>query len=73
MPTNTIIDKKLLTGGVLFGAGWGIGGMCPGPAICNLAAYPLNPVNLAFFAAMLAGLYIESLPQVRKAFESKTD
>eukprot|EP01030_Chromulinospumella_sphaerica_P017919 gene17919-17764_t len=33
LPTHTQIDKKLLLGAVLFGAGWGIGGFCPGPAV----------------------------------------
>lgn len=36
LPTNTKIDMKLLLGGVLFGMGWGISGMCPGPAVANL-------------------------------------
>jgi len=33
VPTNTVIDWKLVTGACIFGAGWGIGGLCPGPAI----------------------------------------
>ena len=33
IPNNKTIDKKLVAGGVLFGAGWGLGGICPGPAI----------------------------------------
>lgn len=33
VPTNTNVDKKLIVGGALFGAGWGLGGICPGPAV----------------------------------------
>lgn len=36
IPTNKTIDLKLVSGGVLFGIGWGLGGMCPGPVFCNL-------------------------------------
>ena len=35
IPKNNKLDKKLLTGGVLFGAGWGLAGLCPGPAIVS--------------------------------------
>ena len=54
--TNTTIDAKLILGGVLFGAGWGLSGMCPGPGLINLAT-PVGflPV-LAFNAAMAAAL-----------------
>eukprot|EP00227_Mantoniella_beaufortii_P010317 CAMPEP_0197592532 /NCGR_PEP_ID=MMETSP1326-20131121/15142_1 /TAXON_ID=1155430 /ORGANISM="Genus nov. species nov., Strain RCC2288" /LENGTH=341 /DNA_ID=CAMNT_0043158237 /DNA_START=104 /DNA_END=1129 /DNA_ORIENTATION=- len=34
------IDRKLLVGGVMFGAGWGLAGFCPGPAIVSMAARP---------------------------------
>lgn len=32
LPTNTQIDMKLILGASIFGIGWGIGGLCPGPA-----------------------------------------
>lgn len=35
VPTASVIDKKLLTGGLLFGAGWGLTGLCPGPAVVS--------------------------------------
>jgi len=56
-PASTAIDPKLLVGGAVFGAGWGIGGMCPGPALVALAV-PSAP-TLAFVAAMLAGMALE--------------
>lgn len=37
LPTKTKIDYKLILGSALFGIGWGIAGICPGPAIANLA------------------------------------
>lgn len=55
-PTSTVIDRKLLLGGVLFGIGWGIGGMCPGPAIVA-AASGFGPA-LIFIVAMLAGMLV---------------
>ena len=33
IPTNTVIDKQLIIGSMIFGLGWGIGGLCPGPAM----------------------------------------
>lgn len=59
LPTNTHIDKKLLLGAVLFGAGWGIGGFCPGPAV--VAAASLSTDGLIFIAAMLVGMFVFSV------------
>lgn len=54
LPATTTIDRKLAMGGILFGVGWGIGGLCPGPAIADLALNPLPA--LAFVGAMMAGM-----------------
>jgi uncharacterized membrane protein YedE/YeeE len=54
LPTATAIDKRLALGGVIFGSGWGIAGMCPGPALATLGS-PYGP-PLIFLAAMFAGL-----------------
>jgi uncharacterized protein len=59
LPTNTQIDKNLLLGAVLFGAGWGIGGFCPGPAV--VAAASLASDGLIFIAAMLVGMFAFSV------------
>jgi uncharacterized membrane protein YedE/YeeE len=53
-PSKTAIDRPLLAGAALFGAGWGLVGLCPGPAIANLAT--LSPAVLLFVAAMLGGM-----------------
>lgn len=55
VPTRRDIDAQLLIGAVLFGAGWGLGGYCPGPAIT--AAITGHPSTLTFTAAMLAGMW----------------
>src|ERR1051325_9217158 len=36
-PSTTAIDRPLVIGSILFGIGWGLVGLCPGPAIANLA------------------------------------
>lgn len=54
LPTSKTIDRGLILGASLFGAGWGIGGICPGPGLVNLAATPATPI-LAWNAAMVGG------------------
>lgn len=56
VPTSTLIDKRLIVGGVLFGIGWGLGGFCPGPALVALGS-GLNSA-LVFVAAMLVGMVV---------------
>ena len=53
-PTRHDIDAPLLIGAALFGIGWGLVGLCPGPAIVNLASLSL-PV-IVFVVAMAAGM-----------------
>jgi hypothetical protein len=52
-PTQRIIDRPLVLGSVLFGVGWGLVGLCPGPAIENLAS--LSPQLIVFVVAMAVG------------------
>ena len=54
LPGTTLIDRRLTIGAVLFGTGWGISGLCPGPGFADLAINPLPA--LAFVAALLAGM-----------------
>ena len=53
-PTNTDIDKKLVIGSLMFGAGWGLAGFCPGPALVSMADG--QPKALVFVLAMLVGM-----------------
>jgi len=50
---------------VLFGIGWGLVGLCPGPAIENIAT--LSPRVIAFVAAMAAGMVLHDGLQTRRA------
>lgn len=53
------IDAPLVGGAVLFGVGWGMSGICPGPAISLIAFWPDN--LLIFLVAMFAGSYAGAL------------
>lgn len=64
LSTATRIDRRLVLGGLTFGAGWGLAGYCPGPALVSLAQGGAKP--LLFFAAMIAGmLMFEFLERLR--------
>lgn len=56
VPTRNDLEPKLLTGAVIFGVGWGLGGFCPGPA---LTALPVAAIGtLIFVPFMLVGMWI---------------
>lgn len=59
LPDRSDLDPKLVVGSALFGIGWGIAGLCPGPAVASLALSPA--AVLPFVAAMLAGMAVHSL------------
>jgi hypothetical protein len=67
LPTKRQIDWKLICGSALFGAGWGLGGFCPGPAI--VASVSLDPSALAFLGSMIAGTYLHQF--INKSFLAK--
>lgn len=48
------IDRSLIVGSVLFGMGWGLAGLCPGPALATLGSGGWG--GLLFLSAMLAGM-----------------
>ncbi len=54
-PSRSEIDAPLLTGSALFGIGWGLVGICPGPALVNLAG--LSAPIVVFVAAMAVGMF----------------
>jgi len=64
-PTRTGIDRPLVAGAVLFGIGWGLVGLCPGPALENLAT--LSPQVFVFVIAMAAGMVAHDLWQKNRA------
>jgi len=56
LPTKVKIDYQLVIGSSLFGIGWGLGGICPGPAFANLFLGSLE--ILTFMASMLGGMFL---------------
>src|SRR3546814_11972648 len=59
VPGTNPITPRLIGGAMLFGIGWGIAGLCPGPAIADLALRPLEAG--VFVLAMLAGFALHRL------------
>ena len=59
LPLRRQIDRPLVVGALIFGAGWGLSGFCPGPALTS-AGFG-EPRVWAFIAAMLAGMMIHRL------------
>ena len=64
VPTNRIIDKRLTIGSLAFGVGWGLAGICPGPAIVLLGAGSIK--GLIFVIAMLVGMGVFELLEAKK-------
>ena len=54
-PTRRTIDRSLIGGAALFGIGWGLVGLCPGPALANLAG--MSPKIFGFVVAMAIGAW----------------
>ena len=65
LPTLSAIDARLVAGSALFGVGWGLVGLCPGPAIASFAF--ARPQSLAFVAAMILGAGLARLVPRRTA------
>jgi hypothetical protein len=70
-PTRKDIDRPLLAGALLFGIGWGLVGLCPGPAIANLAT--VSPGAIVFVIAMAAGMIGHDLWQSRAVASAARD
>ena len=56
LPKSTQIDKRLVIGGLTFGAGWGLAGFCPGPGVVSMVSGEVKAA--VFVAAMLVGMVI---------------
>ena len=62
-PTARAIDRRLMLGALLFGAGWGIVGYCPGPALAALAFAATG--TIVFVVAMIVGMMLEGFVESR--------
>lgn len=67
-PTSRQIDLPLVAGSALFGLGWGMSGICPGPAISLIAFWPTNLA--VFLVALLLGSALGGL--VRSGARGRT-
>lgn len=56
LPTSHVIDHRLILGSLLFGIGWGLSGLCPGPGLVLAASGQL--AGIIFVIAMLAGMAV---------------
>ncbi len=54
VPADPVIGRRLIAGSALFGFGWGLVGLCPGPALASLSYGGVE--GLVFLAAMVAGM-----------------
>lgn len=59
LPKKHTLDRRLLAGSAIFGLGWGLAGVCPGPAIVDLGFLDLRAAT--FVSAMLVGMALETL------------
>lgn len=64
VPSTSAIDKPLVVGAVIFGLGWGISGICPGPAVANITGF--EEKILGFIVAMIIGMIAASRMKATK-------
>ena len=65
LPERSDLDLRLVAGAALFGVGWGLGGLCPGPALAGLLQGV--PQLYVFVAAMLVGMVVHDRGAARSA------
>ena len=63
LPSSRVIDRRLAIGAVAFGVGWGLVGLCPGPALTALSTGSIEAI--VFVAAMLAGMALFEIGEPR--------
>ena len=64
IPITTQIDHRLLIGSFLFGVGWGIAGICPGPALVLVGSGSTNAI--VFLIAMMTGMFLFEMKHSQK-------
>ncbi|WP_020186254.1 DUF6691 family protein [Methylopila sp. 73B] len=63
LPQGRTIDGRLVGGAAIFGVGWGLAGLCPGPAVASITLGV--PATLLFLAAMAAGMLVHDREAIR--------
>jgi len=71
IPERKLIDNKLVTGAILFGLGWGITGICPGPAVTSILS--ANPKIVVFLSFMLIGMFCAKLAMKKQSKQLTLD
>lgn len=69
MPARSDVDRRLVLGSLVFGAGWGLGGLCPGPALASLATG--SGKVAVFVLSMLAGMAVFAIIERLRAAPKK--
>lgn len=72
VPSNTIIDRDLVLGAMCFGLGWGISGLCPGPAMV-LAAVGVSWVLVCYWPAFFLGAFVAGFVKGRSCCSSANE
>lgn len=70
LPDTRHVDGRLIAGAVVFGIGWGVAGLCPGPAVVGLVLDPARA--LLFVVAMLAGMALHRVGLARTPTSAPT-
>ena len=71
LPTSRTIDRRLVLGSLTFGAGWGLAGYCPGPALASVLSGSTKPI--LFVVTMVAGMALfELLEQFSRSARKQT-
>ena len=70
LPSLTSIDRPLLLGSAIFGIGWGVSGLCPGPVLGN---FLLIPEKMGLFAAIVCGGLWVGRALKQRLFQSRVD
>ena len=65
-PADPVMDRNLITGALLFGAGWGLSGLCPGPALASISYGGSG--GLLFLCAMILGMFLA--PRAKRLLDS---
>ena len=69
IPTRMDIDRRLIIGALLFGAGWGIAGLCPGPGIVSLMSWEMPAI--VFMITMIVGMALGRSKIGLRLFDNK--